>query len=230
MAVQSATEVSDGIAADKFSNGIMGLAMSSLNTVRPTAQKTYFDRVQNDLQVPVFTANLIKGSAGNYNFGFINQNEYYGTVGFATVTKDSPWWQIDIEGYRVAQGAPWHKWKYSAIVDTGTTLLLLPDKLVKFYYKKVKGSYIDEDYGVWVFPCTAKLPSFYFGFGKYRGKVPGNYINYGRLTQTVCYGGIQSSEGIGFAILGDILLKAQFVIFDLKQNRVGFANKNTVKA
>ncbi|KAH6977916.1 aspartic peptidase domain-containing protein [Fusarium venenatum] len=230
MAVQSATEVSDGIAADKFAHGILGLAMSSLNTVRPIAQKTYFDRVQDALDGPIFTANLQKGMAGNYNFGYINQNEYYGSVGFAKVKKDSPWWQITVEGFRVAQGAPWHKYKYSAIVDTGTTLLLLPDYLVKFYYKKVKGAYIDNDYGVWVFPCTAKLPSFYFGFGKYRGKVPGHYINYGRLTSTVCYGGIQTSEGIGFAILGDILLKAQFVIFDLKANRVGFANKNTVKA
>ncbi|CAG1977803.1 unnamed protein product [Fusarium graminearum] len=230
MAVQSATEVSDGIASDTFAHGILGLAMSSLNTVRPTAQKTYFERVQDALEVPIFTANLKKGSAGNYNFGYLDQSEYYGSVGFAAVKKDSPWWQITVEGFRVAQGAPWHKYKYSAIVDTGTTLLLLPDYLVKFYYKKVKGAYIDNDYGVWVFPCTAKLPSFYFGFGNYRGKVPGHYINYGRLTSTVCYGGIQTSEGIGFAILGDILLKAQFVIFDLKGNRVGFANKNTVKA
>ncbi|KAM0299357.1 hypothetical protein HYE67_007796 [Fusarium culmorum] len=230
MAVQSATEVSEGIASDTFAHGILGLAMSSLNTVRPTAQKTYFERVQDALEVPIFTANLKKGSAGNYNFGYLDQSEYYGSVGFAAVKKGSPWWQITVEGFRVAQGAPWHKYKYSAIVDTGTTLLLLPDYLVKFYYKKVKGAYIDKDYGVWVFPCTAKLPSFYFGFGNYRGKVPGHYINYGRLTSTVCYGGIQTSEGIGFAILGDILLKAQFVIFDLKGNRVGFANKNTVKA
>ncbi|SCN97523.1 probable aspartic proteinase precursor [Fusarium fujikuroi] len=229
-AVESATEVSDGIAADKFSHGIMGLAMSSLNTVRPTAQKTYFQNVQDNLAVPVFTANLQKGKAGNYNFGYIDQSEYYGSIQFAKVKKDSPWWQLNIEGFRVAQGAPWHKYNYSAIVDTGTTLLLLPSYLVNFYYKKVKGAYVDQDYGVWVFPCSAKLPSFYFGFGSYRGKVPGNYINYGRLTTTVCYGGIQSSDGIGFAILGDILLKAQFVVFDLKGQRVGFANKLTVSS
>ncbi|RBQ66234.1 hypothetical protein FVER14953_05650 [Fusarium verticillioides] len=227
-AIESATEVSDGIAADKFSHGIMGLAMSSLNTVRPTPQKTYFQNVQDALAVPVFTANLQKGKAGNYNFGYIDQGEYYGSIQFAKVTKNSPWWQLNIEGFRVAQGAPWHKYNYSAIVDTGTTLLLLPSYLVNFYYKKVKGAYVDQDYGVWVFPCSAKLPSFYFGFGSYRGKVPGNYINYGRLTSTVCYGGIQSSDGIGFAILGDILLKAQFVVFDLKGQRVGFANKLTV--
>ncbi|QGI93565.1 hypothetical protein CEK26_006634 [Fusarium fujikuroi] len=204
-AVESATEVSDGIAADKFSHGIMGLAMSSLNTVRPTAQKTYFQNVQDNLAVPVFTANLQKGKAGNYNFGYIDQSEYYGSIQFAKVKKDSPWWQLNIEGFRVAQGAPWHKYNYSAIVDTGTTLLLLPSYLVNFYYKKVKGAYVDQDYGVWVFPCSAKLPSFYFGFGSYRGKVPGNYINYGRLTTT-------------------------FVVFDLKGQRVGFANKLTVSS
>ncbi|KAF4342348.1 aspartic ase precursor [Fusarium beomiforme] len=229
-AVESATEVSDGIAADKFSHGILGLAMSSLNTVRPTAQKTYFENVQDALAVPVFTANLQKGKAGNYNFGYIDQGEYNGEIQFAKVKKGSPWWQINIEGFRVAAGAQWHKYNYSAIVDTGTTLLLLPSYLTNFYYKKVKGAYIDEDYGVWVFPCSASLPSFYFGFGKYRGKVPGNYINYGRLTSTVCYGGIQSSDGIGFSILGDILLKAQFVVFDLKGQRVGFANKQTVSS
>ncbi|KAH6964493.1 aspartic peptidase domain-containing protein [Fusarium avenaceum] len=228
-AVESATEVSDGIASDKFSHGIMGLAMSNLNTVRPTPQTTYFQNVQDKLAKPIFTANLQKGKAGNYNFGYLNQSEYYGSVGFAKVQKDSPWWQINVEGFRVAQGAPWHKYNYSAIVDTGTTLLLLPDYLVQFYYRKVKGSYVHQDYGVWVFPCTSNLPSFYFGFGNYRGKVPGNYINYGRLTTTLCYGGIQSSEGIGFAILGDILLKAQFVVFDLKGSRVGFANKIVVK-
>ncbi|KAL5599271.1 hypothetical protein FOVSG1_007083 [Fusarium oxysporum f. sp. vasinfectum] len=229
-AVESATEVSDGIASDKFSHGIMGLAMSSLNTVRPAPQNTYFQNVQNNLAVPVFTANLQKGKAGNYNFGYIDQGEYYGSIQFAKVKKGSPWWQINIEGYRIAAGAPWHKYNYSAIVDTGTTLLLLPGVLTNFYYRKVKGAYIDQDYGVWVFPCTSKLPSFYFGFGSYQGKVPGNYINYGRLTNTVCYGGIQSSDGIGFAILGDILLKAQFVVFDLKGQRVGFANKLTIKS
>ncbi|RSL94522.1 hypothetical protein CEP52_012614 [Fusarium oligoseptatum] len=227
-AVQSATEVSEGIARDKFSHGIVGLAFSTLNTVRPTVQKTYFDNVQSSLSLPVFTANLQKGKAGNYNFGYINQGEYSGTIKFNTVDKNSPWWQFTVEGFRIGTGAPYHKYKYTAIVDTGTTLLLVPELIVTGYYRKVRGATLDPKQGVWTFPCTAKLPDYYFGMGTYRGKVPGHYINYGRLTQDTCYGGIQSSEGIGFAILGDILLKAQFVVFDLKTRSVGFANKKTV--
>lgn len=60
--------------------------------------------------------------------------------------------------------------------------------------------------------------------------VPGHYMNYGKISGTTCYGGLQSSEGIGFAIFGDIHLKAQFVVFDLKTRSMGFANKKKVAA
>ncbi|KAM5351028.1 hypothetical protein ACJ41O_003751 [Fusarium nematophilum] len=226
-AVQSAIQVSPGIAADTFSHGIVGLAFQNLNTVRPTRQKTYFDNVMNDLALPVFTANLKKGMAGNYNFGYIDQSEYYGSIYFNKVDKNSPWWQFNVKGFQVGK-SPFVKFTYSAIVDTGTTLLLLPENIVTAYYRQVKGAKFDNDMGVWLFPCLSNLPDFIFGMNGYRGKVPGHYINYGKISTTTCYGGLQSSEGIGFAILGDILLKAQFVVFDLKTRSVGFANKRTV--
>ncbi|KAF4974031.1 hypothetical protein FZEAL_9024 [Fusarium zealandicum] len=227
-AVQSAVEVSDGIAQDKFAHGIMGLAFTSLNTVRPTRQKTYFENIQNNLALPVFTANLQKGKPGNYNFGYINQAEYSGSIYFTPADRNSPWWQLTVQGFQVGK-SKYTKYNYSAIVDTGTTLLLLPKTIVTAYYKQVKDAKLDSEMGVYIFPCTSALPDFYFGIGNYRGKVPGHYINYGKLTSTTCYGGIQSSDGIGFAILGDILLKAQFVVFNMQTRSVGFANKKTVE-
>ncbi|KAK3953394.1 aspartic peptidase domain-containing protein [Pseudoneurospora amorphoporcata] len=59
----------------------------------------------------------------------------------------------------------------------------------------------------------------------YKGTVPGRYMNYGEVNATWCYGGMQSSEDIGFSIFGDVVLKAQFVVFDLGGMRVGFAGK-----
>ncbi|KAH7023977.1 aspartic peptidase domain-containing protein [Ilyonectria destructans] len=226
-AVQSATKVSSSIADDTFSSGIMGMAFSSLNSVRPTQQKTYFENLQSSLAQPIFTANLQKGLPGTYNFGYIDKTEYTGSIYYNPINPNSPFWQITLTGYQVG-GNPYQKFNWISIVDTGTTLLLAPTDIVNAYYAKVKGAKMDPFMGVMVFPCTAKLPDFYFGLGPYRGKIPGAYMSYGPVGGGSCYGGLQTSKGIGFAILGDILLKAQFVVFNIKAKTVGFANKKPV--
>lgn len=134
---------------------------------------------------------------------------------------------VEVDGYQVGEGSfeqrPW-----DGIVDTGTTLLLAPDDIVDAYYSDIPGSGFDDYLGMIVFPCDANPPDFIFGIDFYRGKIPGHYVNYASANGTHCYGGIQSSAGIGFAVIGDILLKAQYVVFDIKQKVVGFANKDTV--
>lgn len=110
-------------------------------------------------------------------------------------------------------------------MDTGTSLLLVPDAMVGEYYKQVSGVGLDRRVDMTVVPCSARLPGFYFGIGSYRGRVPSAYMNYGRVNDTHCYCGIQLSQGIGVAVLGDVLLKIQFVVFDHGQAAVGFANK-----
>ena len=114
----------------------------------------------------------------------------------------------------------------SAIADTGTSLLLVPRGVVGEYYGRVRGSGYDVDWAGWVFPCETALPDWSFRLADgYKGTVPGRYMVYSRVNGTHCFGGMQSSEGIPFAIFGDVLLKAQFVVFDVGEKRVGFASK-----
>ena len=109
--------------------------------------------------------------------------------------------------------------------DTGTTLLLLPDSVVRDYYKNVKGAQNNPQAGGYAFNCNTELPDFTVVIGNYKAVVPGKYINYAPLNEgsSTCFGGIQSNSGLGFSIFGDIFLKSQYVVFDSNGPRLGFA-------
>lgn len=57
-AVEVAQKVSSSFTADSTIDGLLGLAFSTLNTVSPTPQKTFFDNAKASLDSPVFTADL----------------------------------------------------------------------------------------------------------------------------------------------------------------------------
>lgn len=116
----------------------------------------------------------------------------------------------------------------TGIADTGTTLLLVPSSVVTAYYKQIRNARYDSSQAGYVFPCSASLPSFTYAVGNSQIVIPGKYINFAPVDSagTSCFGGIQSDEGIGFSIFGDVALKAAFVVFDGSQSpRLGFASK-----
>ncbi|KAG5951503.1 hypothetical protein E4U53_002952 [Claviceps sorghi] len=222
-AIESATSVSRDITNDRFVSGIIGLADHSANTISPVAKRTFFENIRDQLTLPVFTANLRSQAPGNYNFGYINHAEHTGRVHYTPIDRSSPLWKISTSGYRV--GRQRYRFKMEAIVDTGTSLILLPQDVVNKYYAKVRGSFLHPDLGMMVFPCSTKVPDFWISIGSYNGRLPGRYIKYAPINFRYCFGGIQSSSDMPFSVLGDVFLKAQFVVFDYGNSSVGFANK-----
>lgn len=67
MAVEAATEVSSEFTSDTSIDGLLGLAFSSLNTVSPTQQKTFFESAKDSLDQYVFTVDL---KAGERKLGY----------------------------------------------------------------------------------------------------------------------------------------------------------------
>jgi hypothetical protein len=57
-AVEAAQTVSSEFTSDADSDGLLGLGASSINTVSPTQQNTFFDNIRASLDSPVFTADL----------------------------------------------------------------------------------------------------------------------------------------------------------------------------
>lgn len=104
-AVELATAISASFVQDTASNGLVGLAFSKLNTVKPTQQKTFFDNAMPSLTMPVFTADLRKAAVGAYEFGNIDATKFNGSLAWAPVNTTNGFWQFSSSKFQVGTGA-----------------------------------------------------------------------------------------------------------------------------
>ncbi|KAL1626329.1 hypothetical protein SLS56_006913 [Neofusicoccum ribis] len=231
--VEAATSASTLFVQDTNSDGVMGLAFSALNSVRPTPQRTFFDTVKSQLSKPLFTALLKKGAPGKYDFGFLNASSYTGSIAYTNVltTPRPGFWGFNATGYSVGTGNIVQK-TMPSIVDTGTTLFYLPSDVVAAYYGQIPGASYSPTFGGWILPCTSRPPAFNTVISGSLVSMPGSYVIYGAVDQNNnCYGGIQENTAIGFSIYGLIFLKSQYIIFDqttASAPRIGFARQTGV--
>jgi len=224
-AIELADKVSAQFVQDVDSDGLLGLAFSSINTVTPTQQKTFFDNVKPNLESPLFTADLRHDTPGTYDFGFIDDSKYTGTIAYTDVDNSQGFWQFTADGYAVGSDSP-NNSSFSAIADTGTSLLLLPDEIVSAYYAQVQGAKNDSQQGGWTVPSDATLPSLSIQIGDYTGTIDGSLMSFAPVSSSTNFGSLQTNESIGFSILGDIWFKSQFTVFESgTTNRLGFAAK-----
>ncbi len=124
-AVECATSVSTQFVDDTDNDGLVGLAFDSINTASPNQVQTFVGNALSSLASPLFTANLKKGKAGNYNFGYIDSSEYTGAITYVPVKTSNGFWEFTGSGYAVGSAA-FVSSSTDAIADTGTTLLYLP--------------------------------------------------------------------------------------------------------
>ncbi|GAD93189.1 aspartic endopeptidase Pep1/aspergillopepsin F [Paecilomyces variotii No. 5] len=223
-AVEAALKVSSEFTQDKDNDGLLGLAFSSINTVKPKSQTTFFDTVKSELDAPLFAVTLKHNAPGSYDFGYIDNSKYTGKIAYTDVDNSQGFWGFTADGYTVGNGQASSD-QINGIADTGTTLLMLPTEVVEAYYKEVDSAQNSQQYGGYVFPCSTSLPDFTVAIGDYNAVVSGDLINYAPVTDgsSTCFGGIQDNSDIGMSIFGDIFLKSQYVVFSADGPKLGFA-------
>lgn len=224
-AIELATDVTNSFVKDAKSDGLLGLAFSSLNTVQPEQQKTFFDNIRPSLAEPLFTANLRHASVGAYEFGRIDKSQFKGDLAYTPIDSSRGFWEFSSNSFAVGNGPVQSNPAASpAIADTGTSLMLVDDAVAKAYWGSVPGSFLDSAHKNYLFPCDSSLPDFHIALGdNYLATIPGELINFSRSSATTCFGGIQSTNGQKIQIYGDIMFKSQFVVFDGGNSRLGFA-------
>jgi len=173
--------VSRSFIDDVNSNGLVGLGFSKINTIKPERQKTFFDNVLPELSQPVWTASLKSGAAGAYEFGNIDRSLFQGELTNVTVDSKRGFWEFASTRFAVGNNAPQTASTGSgtAIADTGTSLMLMDDEIVKAYYAQVNGARQSLEIGGFVFPCSSKLPDLTVSIGdNYMASISGQLMNF----------------------------------------------------
>ncbi|GAM42087.1 aspergillopepsin [Talaromyces pinophilus] len=236
-AVESIVNYTAGFAT-LGATGIVGMALSKNNTVKPVKQKTFFDSIKNELEKPLFVADLYLKADSHLDFGYLNKSLIEGPVTWADVDTDDSqqgWWSITIDAYQVGsekavEGA------FQTIVDTGTTNLLFQPDIVGAYYDQVPGSVNSTEFAAFLIPCDAKLPDFTVTISGRPFTIPGSLLNLEAINSTTCVGNIQviPASTIGGIVQPNACLGATFMLpyltaFDLGTLQVGFAQKRYIE-
>ncbi|PQE09138.1 aspartic endopeptidase Pep1 aspergillopepsin F protein [Rutstroemia sp. NJR-2017a WRK4] len=225
-AVEIATEVSKNLAHNSASDGVLGLGFSNLNKVRPERQKTFFENAKLQLELPLFAAILKQNASGSYDFGFIDKSKYIGELKYVDVDSSRGHWSFNVSGYDIGNGELTND-PLKSVIDTGASLIFLPEKIVRAYYQQVIGAENNAQSGEWTVPCSSFLPSFTTSIGEYKAVVLGDMLKLGPVIpgSSQCLGGIQSNMNARVSIFGHVFLKTQYVVFDDRGPRLGFARQ-----
>lgn len=231
-AIQSAQIIAPRFETETELSGIIGLAKSLPNNIVPPTE-SFLDKLRPLLDEPVFSVDLRRNATGSFDFGHVNQSLFEDTMTWLPTNDDSPHWDVTFN--LTAWTGPRRVWwahSFEATIDTGTTLLFMPGDIVSMYWFDVPGMRVDPRLSnAFTFPCSFgdSLPDLLFKLPgtEHILKVPGSYLNYGPVEDDpdYCWGGMQSAEDLGVTIIGDVMLKALYVAFDIEKNMVGFANK-----
>ncbi|XP_030170416.1 gastricsin [Lynx canadensis] len=210
-------------------DGIMGLAFPSLAEGRTTTPLQGMLRA-GVLSSPVFSfylgrqMNPQKGAV--LIFGGIDHSLHRGPIYWAPVTQER-YWQIGFEEFLIGGHATgWCSQGCEAIVDTGTSLLTVPQQYLS-YLLQATGAQADQ-YGQFMVDCNnvQSLPTLTFLINRVQFSLP--YSSYLFRGNDICAIRVQatylpSSSGQPLWILGDVFLRSYYSIFDIGNKRVGFA-------
>jgi hypothetical protein len=210
-------------------DGIMGLPANDKSPDSfPGVINTLYS--QQLIKDRIFSINLGRANnskdEGSFTIGGVDTSKYTGDITYINIlSQETGFWELGVEGtyvngYKIDFGSR------SAIIDTGTTLLIMsPDDALKVH-GFISGSQTDGSN--FVIPCNTTMElEFEFG-GKKWAISSQDYIGsvYSEADK-LCISNIQ---GIQFDnnkwIFGDVFLKNVYSVYNMEKQQVGFASKS----
>lgn len=214
-------------ASDDFTSypmdGILGLGRASSNKLgTATLMDVLAD--QKLLEANMFGVHLsrsVDGAAdGQITFGAADTSKFSGDLSYTTSLSTDGLWEIPADGVGV-DGQDVGLVGKTAIIDTGTSYILMPLADAKVLHAKLPGSTsAGESFSV---PCdTSLLVQFTFS-GVVYNVLPKDYVGKPDTTGKMCASNIIGHQSFGKDtwLLGDAFLKNVYTVFDFDEDRIG---------
>ena len=138
-------------------------------------------------------------------------------------------WQVALNGLKI-DGEELLSKPIDAIIDTGTTLIILPTELSKSIHAVIPGASFSTTYG-WRMPCEIQAQDdkeVVFTLGEHEFALrPSDFIRE-RAAPTMdeevklCFSGIAEAK-TPMIIMGDTFLRSYYSVYDFDRDAVGLA-------
>lgn len=205
-----ASKISAGFITDP-TDGLLGLGFDKLITVRGV--KTPMDNMisQGLISKPIFSVFLGKdgkGGGGEYLFGGIDDSKFKGTLATVPVDSSRGFWTVTVDSGSVGDTIISN---FSGIIDTGSTLLMLPDLQADQAAKALNAS--DNGDGTYTISCNAAdLKDLKLRIGGNDYVVPAADLIFQKTRNNKCMAAFAYS-GSRVGILGDVFIKNNYIVF-----------------
>jgi len=223
--------------AAKF-DGLMGLAWPTISVDHITPVMQEFEKAgQLDQNVFAFYLNSDDNVKGELTIGGIDTDRMSGsTIHYVPVISDT-YWTIDL-GSMMVNGQSVTSVK-NAIVDSGTSLMVGPKREVRSLAKLAGATEVQA--GEYSVDCKATIPDMDITVGSgsnaFTFTLPGEALKIKVCVAVVICQCLFGVAGMDLPeplwILGDVVMREYYTIFDIENDRVGFAEladkKNVIK-
>jgi len=202
-------------------DGILGLGYPAL----AEGVKPWFDNI---MDTGVLDANVMsfylgqsftEGVDGEVLFGGIDDSYYTGEIKYVDVSQKA-YWEFIVD--EVAVGSTSIESSFSAIADTGTTVIVGPERSISAIHEAVGAISVAGEY---VFLCSGgDYADVTFTIGGNDFTLTSSQYIRARSDDTAeyCFSGF-AGDISSLWILGEVYIASYYSVFDRDNNRVGFA-------
>ncbi|KAJ8663214.1 hypothetical protein O0I10_001391 [Lichtheimia ornata] len=224
-----ANKVSQQFIEDERLDGIFGLGFAGLSLMG--ANQSFVENLKTQGMIRDAVASFWLSNSSNGGellLGDIDSKRYEGDLTYLDVSKPPRYWEVPFTGVKVGNRSyisGMDPGNGTAIVDTGTTLIILPLTLSHAVHEQIPGAVYNRTYG-WQMPCKPNTTeSVGFTLGDHDFPIPLQNLVREKVNpdnSSLCYSGIAEAP-MPMVILGDTFMRTYYTVFDYDAKRVGFA-------